>query len=389
MRADFLPFFSPSIGTEEIDEVVDTLRSNWLTTGPKTHCFEEQFAEYVHAPAALALSSCTAGLHLALICLGVGPGDEVVTTPLTFAASANVIEHVGATPVLADIEPDTLTIDPREVERVVTERTKLILPVHYAGHPVDLDGLDAVTERYGLQVLEDAAHAIGASYRGRPIGSGDHPTSFSFYATKNLTTGEGGMLTGDVDLLERARVLSLHGLSRDAWNRFQRPGAWFYEVHQPGFKYNMTDLQASLGIWQLRKLAANGQRRTQIVEQYQRAFRQLPQLETPACRGDIEHAWHMYVLRLKPGALRIGRDAFIEQLNDRQIGTSVHFVPIHMHPYYSSKYGYRPDDFPVARDSYERMFSLPLHPGLSDEDVADVIDAVCDVIASNRMLLAA
>ncbi len=384
MRPEFLPFSSPTIGEEEIEEVVDTLRSNWLTTGPKTKRFEQQFASYTHARDALALSSCTAGLHLALICLGVKPGDEVITTPLTFAATANVIEHVGATPVLADIDPLTLNMDPTQVERAVTPRTKVILPVHYAGHPADLDALGEIAARHGLAVLEDAAHAVGATYKGRPIGSGDNPTSFSFYATKNLTTAEGGMLTAGEQLLERARVLSLHGLSRDAWKRFQRPGDWVYDVCEPGFKYNMTDLQASLGIWQLKKLAAFQERRKDIVDQYNQAFCGIPELETPVSRPEVDHAWQLYVLRLNTSALSIGRGEFIRVLKTHQIGTSVHFVPIHMHPFYREKYGHQPGDFPVAHDNYQRMLSLPLHAGLTDQDVADVIEAVGAVVERYR-----
>ncbi|HET7296821.1 MAG TPA: DegT/DnrJ/EryC1/StrS aminotransferase family protein, partial [Gemmatimonadales bacterium] len=379
-RTEFLPFSPPQVGEEEIQEVVDTLRSSWITTGPKTKRFETEFAGYLGAPGALALNSCTAGLHTALAALGIGPGDEVMRTPITFTASVNVIEHVGARPVLVDVEPDTLNIDPAAVAAAVTPRTKAILPVHYAGHPADLDALHAVARSAGLAVVEDAAHAVPARYKGRLVGSGDNPVAFSFYATKNLTTAEGGMLTGAPAFLERARVLSLHGMSRDAWRRYDKGGSWRYEVLAPGFKYNMTDIQASLGLWQLKKLARFQERRREVVRLYGDAFRDEAALELPVERPDVEHAWHLYVLRLRPGALRIGRDRFIEELTARNIGTSVHFIPIHLHPYYRDKYGYAPDRFPVALGNYERMVSLPLHPGLSDDDVADVTEAVLDVV---------
>jgi dTDP-4-amino-4,6-dideoxygalactose transaminase len=383
-RTEFLPFSPPLVGEEEIQEVVDTLRSSWITTGPKTKRFEAEFAAYLGAPGALALNSCTAGLHTALAALGIGPGDEVVTTPLTFTASVNVIEHVGARPVLVDVEPDTLNIDPAAVAAAVTPRTKAILPVHYAGHPVDLDALHAMARAGGLAVIEDAAHAVPARYRGRLVGSGDNPVAFSFYATKNLTTAEGGMLTGAPAFLERARVLSLHGMSRDAWRRYDKGGSWRYEVLAPGFKYNMTDIQASLGLWQHKKLAGFQARRRAVVRMYGDAFGAEEALELPVERADVEHAWHLYVLRLRPGTLRIGRDQFIDELTGRNVGTSVHFIPIHLHPYYRDKYGYAPDRFPVALGNYERMVSLPLHPGLSDDDVADVTEAVLEVVRAYR-----
>jgi dTDP-4-amino-4,6-dideoxygalactose transaminase len=327
----------------------------------------------------VGLNSCTAGLHLGLVALGVRPGDEVITTPMTFCACANVIEHVGATPRFVDIEPDTLNIDPAAIEAAVTPRTRAILVVHYAGHPADLDPIQEIATRRGLAVMEDAAHALPARYKGRLIGSGANPVSFSFYATKNLTTGEGGMLTGAPDFLARCRTLGLHGMSRDAWKRYGPGGSWFYQVEEPGFKYNMTDVQAAMGLAQLRKLDRFQQRRREIVAAYNRAFSNVDALEIPVERADIEHAWHLYVLRLRPGVLRIGRDRFIEELTARNIGTSVHFIPIHLHPYYRQKYGYRPEHFPIAYGNYLRMVSLPLHPMLTDEDVSDVVAAVRDV----------
>ncbi len=384
VRAEFLAFAPPCIGEEEIGEVVETLRSGWITTGPKTAQFEQAFAEYLGAPGALALNSCTAGLHTALLTAGIGQGDEVITSPLTFAATANVIEHVRARPVFADVDPETLQIDPALLAEAVTPRTRAIIPVHFGGHPADLDAIQTLAARHQLVVVEDAAHALPARYRGRLIGAGSNPVAFSFYATKNLTTGEGGMLTGDPDFLARARVVSLHGMSHDGWNRYREGGHWFYEVELPGFKYNMTDIQAALGLWQLRKLERHQLRRRAVVAAYQEAFAGHDAFELPVERTDVEHAWHLYVLRLRPGVLSIGRDEFIEEMTRRRIGTSVHFIPLHIHPYYRNTYGYAPEAYPVAFGNYQRMFSLPLHPGLSDDDAASVIGAVLDIAREHR-----
>lgn len=379
-RPTFLPFSPPAISEEEVAAVADTLRSDWITTGPKTRRFESEFAHYLGAENALALNSCTAGLHLALVALGIGPGDEVITTPMTFCSSVNVIEHVGARPVLADIEPDTLAIDPVRVAEVITSRTRAIMPVHYAGHPVDLAPLLALARAHNLYIIEDAAHALPATYQGQHIGTIGDLTAFSFYATKNLTTAEGGMLTGAPELIDRARVLSLHGMSRDAWKRYDANGSWYYEVVAPGFKYNMTDIQAAIGLVQLQRLETMQRRRREIVAQYSAAFGQLDALQTPTERLESESAWHLYVLRLNLDTLTIDRARFIEELRARNIGTSVHFIPIHLHPFYRDKYGFAPDDFPIAYREYQRLISLPLHPGLSDEDVQDVIGAVTDIV---------
>lgn len=379
-RRDFLPFNPPLVGEEEIREVVDTLRSPWITTGPKTRRFEEEFAAFVGAPGALALNSCTAAMHTALAVLGIGPGDEVITTPMTFAATANVIEHVGARPILVDVEPDTLNIDPERVAAAITPRTKALLPVHYTGHPVELDALEALARAHQIPLLEDAAHALPAKYRGRMIGSGKNPVAFSFYATKNLTTAEGGALTADTEFLDRARIMALHGMSRDAWKRYDQGGSWRYEIVAPGFKYNMTDVASAIGLWQIRKQERFNNRRVEIVEAYTQAFGAEEALQPPVKRPHVEHAWHLYVLRIRPELLKIGRDKFIEELTARNIGTSVHFIPVHTHPYYRKKYGYAPQDLPVAFSNFERMLSLPLHPGLTDQDVGDVIEAVLDVV---------
>jgi dTDP-4-amino-4,6-dideoxygalactose transaminase len=383
-RRDFLPFSPPLVGEEEIREVVDTLRSPWITTGPKTRRFEEEFASFLHAPGALALNSCTAAMHTALACLEIGPGDEVITTPMTFTATANVIEHVGARPVFVDIERDTLNIDPERVAAAITPRTRALLPVHYAGHPAERDVLEGLARTHNLALIEDAAHALPAKFRGKAIGSSPNPVAFSFYATKNLTTAEGGMLTGAVDFLDNARIMALHGMSRDAWKRYDQGGSWRYEVVRAGFKYNMTDVQASIGLWQLRKQERFRRRRVEIVNAYTLAFGAEEALEPPVQRAHVEHAWHLYVLRIRPEQLRIERDRFIDELTARNIGTSVHFIPVHLHPYYRKKYGYVPTDFPVAVSNFERLLSLPLHPGLTDQDVADVIEAVLDVVQTYR-----
>lgn len=384
MRKTPLPFSPPAIGEEEATEVLDTLRSHWITTGPKVMRFQQEFARYVGAPAALALNSCTAGLHTALLTLQIGAGDEVITTPMTFCATVNVIEHVGARPVLVDVEPDTLDIDPSLVARALTNRTRCILPVHYAGHPCDMDPIMDLARSHHLHVVEDAAHSLPAKYKGRFIGTIGDLTSFSFYATKNLTTAEGGMLTGNPELLEKAQIISLHGMSKDAWKRYDKGGSWYYEVVCPGFKYNMTDIQAAIGLQQLKKLPKFQARRRQIVRMYNEAFGKHPYFQTPVERPEVEHAWHLYVLRLNLETLTIGRDQFIEALKARNIVPSVHFIPIHIHPYYRDKYGYKPQDFPVAYSNYLRMMSLPLHPGLTDEDVNDVIEAVLDVAQTYR-----
>ncbi len=381
-RTAFLPYSPPSIGTEEIDEIVDTLRSDWITTGPKTRAFEAQFGAYVGAPGgtSVMLHSCTGALHVALATLGVGPGDEVIVPTLTFAATANVVEHVGATPVMVDVRPDTLCLDVAAVEAAITPATRAVIPVHYGGHPADLDELDALAARHGFHIVEDAAHAAPATYRDRMIGSRANLAAFSFYATKNLTTAEGGALTGPPELLDQARVWGLHGLSKDAWKRFDKAGSWAYDVVLPGFKYNMTDLQASLGIHQLRKLASFHERRKAVARTYTQAFAGVAALQPPTELPIVSSAWHLYVLRLRSEQLRIGRDAFIEALKERNIGTSVHYRPLHMMSYYAKRYALHEDAFPVAKDAFERMISIPLHPRLSDDDVADVIDAVAGLV---------
>jgi dTDP-4-amino-4,6-dideoxygalactose transaminase len=392
MRSEFLHFAPPLIGDEEIDEVVRTLRGGWLTTGPKAQQFEGEFKAFVGAPAAIALNSATSAMHVALAALGVGEGDAVVSTTMTFCSSIHVIEHQRARPVLVDVEPDTLNIDPEQVEAAIkrTPGVKAILPVHLYGHPADMSAIYDIAQRHGLAVIEDAAHSLPARIDGRMIGAPmpgfDQPNlvAFSFYATKNLTTGEGGMLTGPPDLIEDARVWSLHGMSRDAFKRYTAEGSWQYEVVLPGFKYNMPDLQAAIGVHQLRRLEEMQKRREAIVAQYDEALGHLEELETPVARPNVRSAWHIYLLRLREGRLKIDRATFIEKLRERNIGASVHFIPVHLQPYYRDRYGLTPEQFPVAQSNYERMLSLPLSPAHTDQDVADVIEAVTDIVGKHR-----
>lgn len=389
MREEFLSFAPPDIGEDEIAEVVDTLRTAWITTGPKVKRFEAEFASRVEAVTALALNSCTSALHVALVVAGVGPGDVVVSTPMTFASSIHVIEHVGAKPLLVDVEPDTLNIDPYAVEQALSDlghQAKAIMPVHLHGHPAEMDPILASASRHQVAVIEDAAHALPASYRGRAIGAPDaafpaitNLVAFSFYATKNLTTAEGGMLTGPQPAIDQARIWALHGMSRDAHTRYMAGGSWRYDVVVPGFKYNMTDIQASLGIHQLRRLDAMQARRHQIVACYNEALGALDALELPVARPHVDPAWHIYAVRLNLDRLKFDRAEFIDRLAQRNIGSSVHFIPVHLMSYYRDRYGYRPEDFPVANSQFERLVSLPLSSRMSDQDVADVIEAVTSI----------
>jgi dTDP-4-amino-4,6-dideoxygalactose transaminase len=380
-----VPFYRPDIGDEEIAAVVDTLRSGWLTVGPRTQEFEGEFARAVGAPHAVAVSSCTAALHLALDALDLEPGDEVITSTLTFAATGATIVHSGARPVLVDCTRDTLNIDPADVARKVTARTRAVVPVHFAGQPAPMDEILEIARQHRLKVMEDAAHALPASYRGRSIGTIGDLTAFSFYATKNLTTGEGGMLTfTDAGLADRLRSRRLHGMSRDAWRRYSAQGSWRYDVSYPGFKYNMTDVAASMGLVQLRRLPALHRRRQEIVALYDQLLGDRPELEPLAVHADVMHAWHLYVIRIRPETLRIDRDALIEQLKAEGVGTAVHFIPLHLHSFYRDAFGYRPEDFPVASAAAETILSLPLFTLMSDDDVRYVAATLRRILDANR-----
>lgn len=386
-RATFLPFALPDTDDTEIAEMTEAVRSGWLTTGPKTRQFEKEFAEYVGAKHALAVNSCTAAMHLALEAIGLQPGDEVITTPLTFAATAEVIRYFNAKPVLVDVDSRTLNLNPAQLPAVITARAKAIIPVHLAGLACDMDAILDIAAARQLAVIEDAAHALPTVYKNRMIGDSSIPrqpapiTCFSFYATKTLTTGEGGMIcTNDDSVADRCRIMSLHGISRDAWKRYTAEGSWYYEIIAPGYKYNLTDVASGLGLAQLRKVERMWQRRADIAAHYTEAFGPHPALSVPAeAPVDGRHAWHLYPLRLNLERLTLDRAQFITELKNRNIGVSVHFIPLHIHPYYRDTYGYRPDDLPVAYAEYQRLISLPIYSKMSDEDVADVIAAVLEI----------
>ena len=387
----FLPFALPEIGEEEIAEVVDTLRSGWVTTGPKAKRFEADFAAWLAAHAGedpaqyqcIAVNSATAGLHLALEAIGIGPGDEVITTTHTFTATAEVVRYLGADVKLVDIDPATLNIDPRAIEAAITPRTKAILPVHYAGLAADMPAILAIARKHGLKVVEDAAHALPTTSGGRLIGTLDSDaTVFSFYANKTITTGEGGMLvTRDPGLAARARVMRLHGISRDAFDRFTaKTPSWYYEIVAPGFKYNLTDIAAALGIQQLKRAWHFQQQRAALAAHYQAAFAGLPVVcPSDAPAGEV-HAWHLYVLRLAEDA-PIGRDDLIQRLFDAGIGCSVHYIPLHLQPYWRDRYELHPQQFPHSQRAYERMLSLPLYTRMGEADVERVVGAVRGLLA--------
>lgn len=380
MRDDFLVFGSPLIGREEIDEVVATLESGWVGSGPRVSRFEKDFAAYVGAGNACAVNSCTAALHLSILAAGIGEGDEVITTPLTFCATVNAIIHSGAKPVLADVDPVTMNIDPKAVEAVITERTKAIVPVHFAGRPCDMDSLMDVAERHGLVVIEDCAHAIETEYKGRKAGTFGDFGCFSFYVTKNVITGEGGMIVArSEEHACRIKQLALHGMSCDAWKRFSDSGYKHYFVVEPGFKYNMMDIQAAIGIHQLARVEECLVRREQVWAMYDEAFSELPvTLPAPAEEG-TRHARHLYTLLVDDDA-PVTRDAFLEGMTQRKIGVGVHYMSIPEHPFYQQAFMWNPDHYPNARDIGRRTLSLPLSPKLTDDDVRDVIDAVKDVL---------
>lgn len=377
----FLVFGSPMIGEEEINEVVDSLRSGWLGTGPKTAKFEELVRSYVGSKYAIALNSCTAGLHLALLACGVGPGDEVITTPMTFAATANVIEHVGARPVFVDIELPSMNIDPQEIEKKITKKTKAIIPVHLAGRPCRMGEIMKIARKYKLKVIEDAAHAFGAEYRGKKIGSVGDVTVFSFYVTKNLVTGEGGMITtNDKKIAEFVRLYSLHGLNKDAWKRYSDEGFKHYLVEAPGYKYNMMDLQAAIGIHQFNRFPAGQIVRESIWKQYNEAFRDLP-LQIPAePEQKTIHSRHLYTILLDLEKLKVDREVIQAALHAEGIGIGIHFIAVHLHPFYKNKYKLKRGDFPNAEYVSDRTISLPFSAKLTETDTRDVIRAVKKVL---------
>jgi dTDP-4-amino-4,6-dideoxygalactose transaminase len=380
MRQDFLVFGSPLIEAEEIDEVVATLRSGWIGTGPRVARFEHQFKKYIGSAEAVAVSSCTAALHLAMLVSNVGPGDEVITTPMTFCATANAIVHTGARPVFVDVEPDTGNIDPALIAKAITRRTRAIVPVHYAGRPCGMDAIQTLACQHGLILIEDAAHAIEAAYHARKVGTIGHLTCFSFYATKNITTAEGGMITtADSGLAAKIKMYAMHGLSADAWRRFSDEGYKHYEACVAGYKYNMTDLQAALGLHQLARLERNAARRATIWARYDQAFETLPVVRPAPVEAGTVHARHLYTILVKTEQIGKSRDQVLNELIRLNVGTGVHYTPVHLHHYYRERFGFRPGDFPNAEWIGARTLSLPFSAKLSDRDVEDVITAVRQV----------
>jgi len=380
-----IPFHKPYITIDEITEVLDSLRSGWITMGPKTIEFEDKFKDYIGSKNAVSMNSCTACLHLALKAVGLQEDDEVIIPTVTFTATAEVVTYFKAKPVLVDIEESTFNLDPALIERKITDKTRAIMPVHFAGQPCDMDEICDLARRYNLVVIEDAAHAIPASYKDRKAGTIGDITCFSFYATKSLTTGEGGMATtGNDEWADKMRVLRLHGISKDAWKRYTGEGSWYYEVENAGYKYNMTDIQAAMGLAQLRKIDWMWKRRQEIAASYTGAFGSRDDIEIPFVKVDRESSWHLYVVKLNLEMLRIGRNRFIEELKNVGVMTSVHFIPLYKHPYYRTTFNYDPVEFAVSDSIYERIISLPIYPGMSNDDVAQVISSVEDVLRKYR-----
>ncbi len=379
---DFVPFCLPLVGEEEEREVVETLRSGWLTTGPRTQRFEGIARDYLGCNHAVAVNSCTGALHITLAALGIGPGDEVITSPITWPATANVIVHLGAKPVFVDVQKDTLNIDPDLIEEKITESTKAIVPVHMAGHPCDMDRIGAIAEKHGLEVVEDAAHAIGAAYKGRRIGTISKAACFSFYPIKNITTIEGGLIaTGDGELAEKIRILSLHGITKDAWKRYSSSGSQHWEVVVPGYKYNMTDVQAALGIHQLPRLDGFIKKRATMADFYSQGLAEYKDaVETPVDSADIRHAWHLFIIKLNTDVLSVGRDAFMTGLKAENVGTGIHFRSLHMQGYYRETFGFKSEDFPVAAYLTDRIISLPMYPKMSEEDMEGVLRATSKLL---------
>mgnify|MGYP001293517258 FL=1 len=385
MTPELLPFHQASIGEEEVKEIIQTLNSGWLTTGQKTRLFEKTFADYIGCKHAIGLNSCTAGLHLSLVVSGVSSGDEVITSPITFPATTNVIVHQNAKPVFVDVEPETLNINCSEIESKINDSTKAILPVHFAGHPCDMDTIISLAQKHNLTVIEDAAHALESKYHGNKIGAIGNFTAFSFYATKNITTGEGGMLTtNDDNYADKLRILSLHGISKNAWKRYGKEGFQHWELLMPGYKYNMFDMQASLGIHQIKKVESFLNRRVQIVKKYNDAFEKTEEIQLLKPESNIKHAHHLYVIVIKTENLKVSRDEVLNEIQKRGIGVAVHFRSLHLQPFFKQHFNYKKGMFPQAEYLSDRVISLPLYPKMTDEDVSRVIETVLGVLHSFR-----
>jgi len=384
-HSEFIPFHRPAIGEDEIRSVVETLESGWLTTGRKVKSFEDDFARYVGSKHAVAVNSGTAALHLALDAVGIREGDQVIIPTMTFAATAEVVLYFNAKPVLVDCERDTFNLDPGKIEAAITSKTKAIIPVHFGGQPCEMDQILDIARKHNLRVIEDAAHALPAIDHGRTIGTIGDITCFSFYATKTITTGEGGMATTEnPEWAERMRMMSLHGISHDAWKRYTKEGSWYYEILYPGFKYNLTDIAAAIGIEQLKKCNEFWETRQRIAMNYAKAFADLQEIQVPSCRNNVQHAWHLFVIQLNLERLKINRNQFIEALREKGIGTSVHFIPLHLHPYYRDKFAYKLEDFPNASAAFECIISLPIYPKMTEGNVRDVIVAVRKLVQEYR-----
>lgn len=385
INEQIVPFHSADIGEKEAEAAAEVVRSGWLTMGPKTLEFEQGFASYVGAKHAVGVNSCTAGLHLALEAIGLKQGDEVLVPTTTFTATAEVVAYFKAKPVLVDVDPVSLCINPVDAERRITTRTRVVIPVHYAGQPCDMDAIQDIAKRHNLRVIEDAAHSLPASYNGVRVGGISELTAFSFYATKTLTTGEGGMVTTDnEELATRMRIMRLHGIGRDAWKRYSVEGSWYYEVLEAGYKYNLTDIQSAIGIVQLGKSDKMNSARRNIAAQYSEEFANERALEVPSISANCESSWHLYVLRLNLEQLTITRSEMIDKLSACGISTSVHFIPLHLHPFYQRTYGYRAEDFPVASAQYPRYLSLPIFPKMTPSQVEYVVSRVLDIITKSK-----
>ena len=370
----FIPFSRPWIDETEIEAVSEVLASKWISTGARVREFERAFAELLGVKHAIAVSSCTAALHLSLVVTGIGIDDEVITTPYTFTATAEAIRYVGAKPVFVDINPVTLNIDVNRIEKAITPKTKALMPVHIAGLPCEMETLHHICQKHNLLLIDDAAHAIPAEYKGRSIGTLGDLTAFSFYANKNITTAEGGMITTNSDAYaEHLRTMRLHGIDKDAWSRQSKRNMWRYDITTEGYKYNMTDIQAAMGLCQLMKINKIHERRQNIIHKYNEELSKIPQINVPADADEMsKHAWHLYIIQLND----VDRDQFVETLRNKNIECSVHYVPLHLFQYYQKQYGYSEGDFPCAEQVFEKVVSLPLHPALTESDVHVVIDTI-------------
>lgn len=385
MNKDYLLFHKPYITEEEINEMVDTLRSGWLSMGPKTIRFEEEFNNFIGSKKSVAVSSWTAAGHLTLEAFGIQQGDEVIVPTMTFPATAEIVCYFGAKPVIVDVDEDTLNISLEEIEKAITNKTKAIIPVHYGGQPCDMDEINDLAKKYNLRVLEDAAHSLPATYKGKKIGTISEVTCFSFYATKTLSTGEGGMIcTNNEEIAERCAIMRLHGINRDAWKRYSESGSWYYEVVAPGYKYNFTDLQASLGLPQLKKVDDMWNSRKYIAKKYTEAFKDLDLITLHTIKPDRESSWHLYPIRLNLEMLNVSRAQIIEELKNNNIGVGVHFMPVHKHLFYSETFQLKDNDFPVATAAFPRLLSLPIYPGMTDYNIDKVINVFTDILNKHR-----